>query len=86
VRSKINGKNVWGDTIPLSRDLISPELKNISISLSKCIGNGLYGLDVKETNDGYKVIEINDNPSIYEGYEDTIDRDIYEKIINALVS
>ena len=86
VKSKINGKNVWGDTIALSKDSISPELKEISVTLSKCVGSGLYGLDVKETSDGYKVIEINDNPSIYDGYEDTVDRDIYEKIINALIS
>ncbi len=84
VKSKINGKNVWGDTIALPRESISPELKEISIALSKCVGDGLYGLDVKETNSGYKVIEINDNPSIYDGYEDAVDKDIYEKIINAL--
>lgn len=86
VKSKINGKNVWGKTIAISRDLISPELRNICIDLSRCVGDGLYGLDVKETNSGYKVIEINDNPSIYDGYEDAVDKDIYEKIINALVS
>jgi glutathione synthase/RimK-type ligase-like ATP-grasp enzyme len=86
VRSKINGKNVWGDTIAVSRDSISPELKEICIKLSKCVGDGLYGLDVKETESGYKVIEINDNPSIYNGYEDSVDDDIYEKIISALVS
>ena len=84
VRSKINGKNVWGDTIALPRDSISPGLKELSINLSKCIGNGLYGLDVKEINGVYKVIEINDNPSIYDGYEDTVDGDIYEKIVNYL--
>jgi glutathione synthase/RimK-type ligase-like ATP-grasp enzyme len=86
VRSNINGKNVWGDTIAFSRASISPELKNICIELSKCVGDGLYGLDVKETAHGYKVIEINDNPSLYDGYEDTVDNDIYEKIINTLVS
>jgi len=86
VKSKINGKNVWGDTIALPREMISPELRKICIDLSKCVGDGLYGLDVKETINGYKVIEINDNPSIYEGYEDTADKDIYEKIISALVS
>ncbi|HEY9245445.1 MAG TPA: RimK family alpha-L-glutamate ligase [Candidatus Methanoperedens sp.] len=86
VKSKINGRNIWGDTIAIPRDSISRELKDICIHLSKCVGDGLYGLDVKETNEGYKVIEINDNPSIYEGYEDTADCDIYEKIINALTS
>ncbi len=86
VKSKINGKNVWGDTVAVSKESISPELKDICIALSKCVGDGLYGLDVKETNDGYKVIEINDNPSIYDGYEDAVDKDIYEKIINVLIS
>jgi glutathione synthase/RimK-type ligase-like ATP-grasp enzyme len=86
VKSKINGKNIWGDTIAVPRDSISSELKELSISLSKCVGNGFYGLDVKETNNGYKVIEINDNPSIYYGDEDAVDKDIYEKIIGELVS
>ncbi len=86
VKSKINGRNVWGDTIAVPRDSISRELKDICIGLSKCVGDGLYGLDVKETKDGYRVIEINDNPSIYDGFEDTIDQDIYEKIICALAS
>lgn len=85
VKSKINGKNVWGDTVAVPRESISPELENICISLSKCAGDGLYGLDVKETDEGYKVIEINDNPSLYKGYEDAVDADIYEKIIDALV-
>ena len=86
IRSNIEGKNVWGDTIAIPRELISPELKDICIKLSKCVGDGLYGLDVKETHDGFKVIEINDNPSIYNGLEDAKDLDIYEKIIGALVS
>ncbi len=86
VRSKINGRNVWGETIAVPRDSISPELKERCIGLSNCVGDGLYGLDVKETTDGYKFIEINDNPSIYYGYEDAADKDIYEKIISALGS
>jgi len=85
VKSKINGRNVWGDTVAVPRESISPELEKICISLSKCVGGGLYGLDVKETDEGYKVIEINDNPSLYKGYEDAVDTDIYEKIIDALV-
>jgi len=86
VKSKINGKNVWGATIAVPRENISPELEKICIDLSRCVGDGLYGLDIKETNNGYKVIEINDNPSLYNGYEDTANGDIYEKIIDALVS
>ncbi len=86
IKANIDGKNVWGDTIAIPREMISTELKDICINLSKCVGDGFYGLDVKETYDGFKVIEINDNPSIYKGLEDAKDTDIYEKIIAALVS
>ncbi len=86
IKSKINGRNVWGKTVPVPRESISPELMDISITLSKCVGDGLYGLDIKETESGFKVIEINDNPSIYAGYEDAANNDIYEKIITVLVS
>lgn len=84
IKSNIEGKNIWGDTIATPREMISPDLKDICIKLSKCVGDGLYGLDVKETHDGFKVIEINDNPSIYKGLEDAKDPDIYEKIIGRL--
>jgi len=49
--------------LPVSRDSISPELKeNFHNAFKIRWENGLYGLDVKETSDGFKVIEINDNP------------------------
>jgi glutathione synthase/RimK-type ligase-like ATP-grasp enzyme len=54
--------------------------------VSKCVGDGLYGLDVKEIDGEFYVIEINDNPSFYHGLEDTKDKDLYSKIIDRLVS
>jgi len=36
------------------------------------IGNGLYGVDLKETAQGPVVIEVNDNPSIDRGVEDAL--------------
>ncbi|MGB5147747.1 MAG: RimK family protein [Porticoccaceae bacterium] len=36
------------------------------------IGNGLYGVDIKETAMGPVVIEVNDNPNIDRGVEDTL--------------
>jgi glutathione synthase/RimK-type ligase-like ATP-grasp enzyme len=41
----------------------------------------LYGVDIKEVDGDYVVVEVNDNPSIYAGYEDSKDKDIYQKII-----
>jgi glutathione synthase/RimK-type ligase-like ATP-grasp enzyme len=45
------------------------------------VGRGLYGVDIKEINGDYVVVEVNDNPSIYAGNEDLRDRDLYSKII-----
>jgi glutathione synthase/RimK-type ligase-like ATP-grasp enzyme len=56
------------------------------VALKACdvIGNGLYGVDVKEHDDNYVVVEVNDNPSIYSGYEDYRNKDLYGKIIQYL--
>ena len=46
------------------------------------VGKGLYGVDIKEVDGDYVVVEVNDNPSIYAGYEDSMDHDIYQRIIS----
>jgi len=48
------------------------------------LDNGLYGIDIKEINHQPYVIEINDNPSIDHGIEDTIKEDkVYDTIIRS---
>jgi glutathione synthase/RimK-type ligase-like ATP-grasp enzyme len=50
------------------------------------IGNGFYGVDLKQTAKGVVVIEINDNPNIDHGVEDTVlKEDLYRTIIEDLV-
>ena len=46
-----------------------------AVKAARCIGDGLYGVDLKETNDGVFVIEVNDNPNLDHGYEDTGEKD-----------
>lgn len=36
--------------------------------------DGLYGVDLKETADGVFVIEVNDNPKLDHGWEDSAKR------------
>ncbi|MFY8275171.1 ATP-grasp domain-containing protein [Pseudoalteromonas sp. SSDWG2] len=46
------------------------------------IGNGIYGVDVKEINDKAYVIEVNDNPSIDHRVEDALLGDLlYDRIV-----
>jgi glutathione synthase/RimK-type ligase-like ATP-grasp enzyme len=60
------------------------KLKEVALKACSVIGKGLYGVDLKEVNGQYVVVEVNDNPSIYAGYEDSSSKDIYRKIINYL--
>ncbi|MEM2104519.1 MAG: RimK family alpha-L-glutamate ligase [Candidatus Bathyarchaeia archaeon] len=75
---------IWGRTVTLKRDNAPKMLKETALKACSVVGKGLYGVDVKEVNGGYVVVEVNDNPSIYKGQEDLRDRDIYEKIIQYL--
>jgi len=77
---------VWGRTVTLKRENAPAKLKETALKACSIIGSGLYGVDIKETNGDYVVVEVNDNPSIYAGYEDFRDRDIYDKVITYLVN
>jgi len=59
-----------------------------ALKAANLIGDSLYGVDVKETEDGQVfVIEVNDNPSIDSGVEDLILKDgLYRAILSELVS
>ena len=72
---------VWGRTISLKRENAPTKLKETAVKACEVVGSGLYGVDIKEINGDYVVVEVNDNPSIYAGNEDLRDRDIYSKII-----
>ncbi|MFC7291760.1 RimK family protein [Hirschia litorea] len=41
-----------------------PEVVEVAVRAARLIGEGLYGVDLKETEKGVVIIEINDNPSI----------------------
>ncbi len=76
---------VWGRTISLKRENAPMKLKEMALKACEVVGNGLYGVDIKEVNGEYIVVEVNDNPSIYAGYEDLRAKDVYSKIIEFLI-
>jgi glutathione synthase/RimK-type ligase-like ATP-grasp enzyme len=69
----------------VSKDNLPKKLKKVALKAAKSVGDGLYGIDAKQYGKEFFVIEVNDNPTIMHGLEDAKDRDIYEKIILALV-
>lgn len=64
---------------------VSPELIETAKLAGKAIGTGIYGVDLKEVDGKFYVIEVNDNPNIDEGLEDQQSPKIYEWIISYLV-
>jgi len=52
-----------------------PAVVDTAVRAARCIGDGLYGVDLKETKDGVFVIEINDNPNLDHGWEDSGEKD-----------
>jgi glutathione synthase/RimK-type ligase-like ATP-grasp enzyme len=66
-------------------DKVNPKLIETALAAGNCIGDGLYGVDLKEVDNDFYVIEVNDNPNIDQGLEDQKSPLIYEWIINYLV-
>ncbi|MBI2970246.1 MAG: RimK family protein [Gammaproteobacteria bacterium] len=48
------------------------ELIKTALKACNLIGDGLYGVDVKQVNNKFYIIEVNDNPSIEAGCEDLV--------------
>lgn len=84
--AKLRGKPtvIWGRTFSMKRENAPVRLKEVALKACGIIGHGLYGVDIKEINGEYVVVEVNDNPSIYAGYEDLRNEDVYGKIISYL--
>lgn len=86
VKHVSSGDIQHGDAKTWLVDEVSPELIKIAVEASSLIGDGLYGVDIKQTNKGYFVIEVNDNPSIDADVEDErIGVALYDTIMQEFV-
>lgn len=67
------------ETVSLAH--VPKELIQLALRACACIGNGLYGVDIKVRKNEMYVIEVNDNPNIERGVEDQCEGDtIYHAI------
>jgi glutathione synthase/RimK-type ligase-like ATP-grasp enzyme len=58
------------ETLPVER---APRgAVDLAVKAATLIGNGLYGVDVKEVDGRFLVMEVNDNPSLDAGVEDQV--------------
>ncbi len=64
---------------------ITPEIEDLALRAANAVGAEIAGVDIIETPEGYKVIEINVGAEFH-GLIETTDRDIPGEIVSYLVS
>ncbi len=72
-------------TLCLARDAAPEALLATARAAAAAIGDSLYGVDLKEIDGAYVVIEVNDNPTIAATEEDQGNPEIYSEIVRYLV-
>jgi glutathione synthase/RimK-type ligase-like ATP-grasp enzyme len=72
----------YGKVDTIDVDAAPPQVVNLAVRAANLIGDGLYGVDIKESDGRFLIIEINDNPSIDAGNEDGVLKDeLYLRIM-----
>jgi len=81
-----NGNDLFGrfDTLPLGK--VPRSVVRTALKAANLIGDGLYGVDLKQIGAKVYVIEVNDNPNIDAGVEDEVlDDELYIRIMEVFL-
>ena len=58
----------------------------LALKAANLIGDGLYGVDIKQVDKKFYIMEINDNPNVDAGIEDLIAKqNLYERIMEVFL-
>lgn len=86
VRKDKGGREVYGkvETVPVGK--APSAVVKTALKAANLIGDGLYGVDLKQVGRSVYVIEVNDNPNIEAGYEDDVLQDeLYVRIMEVFL-
>src|SRR5262249_56864412 len=87
VKRDRNGRQQFGKCETLPVELAPRRAVRVALKAAGLIGDGLYGVDVKQSGDRFYVIEVNDNPNIDAGVEDHVLRDeLYRRVMSVFLS
>ncbi len=79
-----HGRYGKSETVPV--ELAPRRAVQVALKAANLIGDGLYGVDVKQSENKFYVIEVNDNPNIEAKYEDAILKDeLYRRIMQVFL-
>jgi glutathione synthase/RimK-type ligase-like ATP-grasp enzyme len=75
-----------GATEAIPIDQTPEEVIRIALESANLIGDGFYGVDIKQMENRCNVIEVNDNPSVDAGNEDAVLKDaLYQEVMSVFL-
>ena len=86
IKTDATGGRRYGkvEAVPLSE--VPSAVLRAALRAAGLIGDGLYGVDVKQRERRVYTVEVNDNPSIESGYEDAVLKDtLYDRIMQVFL-
>jgi glutathione synthase/RimK-type ligase-like ATP-grasp enzyme len=86
IDSKKEGEGRYGNIETFDIKDVPPNVIETALKAANLIGDGLYGVDLKELDGKTYVIEVNDNPNLDAGLEDRVlKNDLYLKIMQVFL-
>jgi glutathione synthase/RimK-type ligase-like ATP-grasp enzyme len=83
---KAKGQDVNGECRTLAVHEAPRAVVDLAVKTANLIGDGLYGVDLKQSGDKVVVIEVNDNPNMDAGIEDAyLQDDLYSLVLEEFV-
>ncbi|MBZ0097366.1 MAG: RimK family protein [Sulfuricella sp.] len=77
---------VEGLTVALSVGEAPDRVVKLGLKAANLIGDGFYGVDIKQVGNRFYVIEINDNPNVDAGNEDSVLKDaLYREVMGVFL-
>ena len=83
---KAIGQDINGECRTLAVHEAPKAVVELAVKTANLIGDGLYGVDLKQSGDKVVVIEVNDNPNMDAGIEDAyLQDDLYSLVLEEFV-
>ncbi|MGE5027482.1 MAG: RimK family protein [Betaproteobacteria bacterium] len=77
---------VEGQTVALSVGEAPDRVVKLGLRAANLIGDGFYGVDIKQVGNRFYIIEINDNPNVDAGNEDGVLKDaLYREVMGVFL-
>ena len=87
VKKEGEGNYSYGRVQPVALLEVPRKVMRVALQAAATIGDGLYGVDLKEVGKQVVVTEVNDNPNINVGFDDALAKQgLYETIMRGMLS